>query len=1172
MDKLRILLLGSPEVMWRGESYPIARRLSRALLFYLACQTEPVSRSQILLLFWPDLDEHSARANLRDYLGKLRANLPDPNMVKANLNSISVDLEKVEVDLLEFTALTRSVGRIPWQIPLEQPLPDQIYQLMVKAINLWRLPTLLQGFSIPGSNQWNEWVSQTEQNLLGIRNNFLQRIVSHADASGDFMAVVSWIRLALVGDPYNEEFHRKLIEALLRSGNRAEAITHGNKVSQLFLKDLGEQPSVELQDLIQTIQKDNKKNELNKTQLSKTISGLVTSFVGREAEVNRLTLADVQGRIVLLRGETGIGKTRLVYEYYRRSTRPYQMVIAPCLASTRTIPYQPFISMIRNDIKLLEQAGLTREEQQKLFSIDSTLSPNQSTTINDPWQMDQSDAPNVNDLFRRFFQGLVTKGRLLIFVDDAQWIDEASIHLIKSLVQFQFIPSNAFLILACDLSKQNPSFAGLLSYLYQKDICSKITIQPLSLQETTTLASTVGQKIFSAEQLENLVSDTNGNPLMIIEIIRSVLYHKTTIPTSSDRKIIPGSIRSVFRDRYNLLPSLQQQILSIGAVTGTRFSIELLESISQHPAEEIVEGLEDLERIGILKVMEDTSNHEYTYQFAQNIFKEVVLLEMSVARKRLLHRRIAHIIEQSSPYPDDVLAAIVAEHYTSSGDLNLAFKFWLNAARYARRLSSPQDAYRAYQKAEQIFPSIDMQMSDKEILEFYKAWAKAAYQIQDNATTERIGFLLFNLGEIRSSATLMGSGLYLQSMARFGYHDYLAGLNICEQALRYLKESNATSEWLKCMARKSKFLYMLSYFEEAKQNLEETIRSLPETMDEEIQSSAGMLYYDYSTVLLLMGFPKRSLEMAEKSHQLYIQTKDLEGEAKVFGQMVLSSVYYGENYRAEQEADVGLGLARKISYKRMEAYIQAYVAFAKTALGKMDHAWDSAQKALEISNQNPFPEIASAALRTCGDIHRYLLDYRTAIDFYIKGYEVEGDKIVKFDHLARRGYLTGLLGDITGGLGMLEEAYRAASDLRIGSVRISCRLYQILVMNSQQELENFKKELEGLIQESAERNLITQWCVGQSIKARLLLLKGDISAGDHLLELALQRGSQMNGIWPQLIYQHFLVDQPGTIQPVVVLKWKRVLQKRLEVMSEHCQGSTTLPLVMNFRKTIDKTT
>ncbi len=267
MDKLRILLLGSPDVIWREESYPIARRLSRALLFYLACQPEPVSRGQVLLLFWPDLDEHSARANLRDHLGKLRANLPDPDMVKASLNSISVDLEKVDVDLLEFTSLVRSIGRIPWQIPSEQPLPDQIYHSMVKAINLWRLPNLLQGFNLPGSNQWFDWVNKTEQNLLGIRNNFIQRIVSHAEASGDYMAVVNWIRLALDGDPYNEDLHRKLIESLLLSGNRAEAIKHGNQVRQLFQKDLGEQPSIELQDYIQSIKKEIKNNELNKNSL-----------------------------------------------------------------------------------------------------------------------------------------------------------------------------------------------------------------------------------------------------------------------------------------------------------------------------------------------------------------------------------------------------------------------------------------------------------------------------------------------------------------------------------------------------------------------------------------------------------------------------------------------------------------------------------------------------------------------------------------------------------------------------------------------------------------------------------------------------------------------------------------------------------------------------------------
>ena len=447
MDKLKILLLGSPEVVWQEKSYPIARRLSRALLFYLACHPEPVSRGKILLTFWPDLDESSARANLRDHLGKLRANLPDPNIVRANLNSIALDPDKVDVDMLEFNSLIRSIGRIPWQIPNQKPLPDHIHEMMVMAIQLWRLPNLLQGFSLPGANQWEEWVSETEQNLLQLRNNLIQRLISHTELIGDYMMVVSWIKMALDGDPYNEDLHRKLIESLKLSGNRTEAIKHGHHIMHLFQTDLGEQPSTELQELIQSLQRETKKNELNQSQLSGATTGLTTSFVGRETEINQISLAEQQGKVVLLRGETGIGKTRLVYEYYRRSLRPYQMLIAPCLASTRTIPFQPVISLIRSDISLLEQASLLPKDRQNLLSIDSSIAPQLGTSISDPLQTNLPDSSNVHDLFRRFFQGLAGKSRILLLVDDAQWIDEASINLIRSLVQNRFIPAKAFLVL-----------------------------------------------------------------------------------------------------------------------------------------------------------------------------------------------------------------------------------------------------------------------------------------------------------------------------------------------------------------------------------------------------------------------------------------------------------------------------------------------------------------------------------------------------------------------------------------------------------------------------------------------------------------------------------------------------------------------------------------------------
>ena len=79
----------------------------------------------MLPLFWPENDETSARAGLRDNLSKLRVELPDPTLLITDITKVSLDHTRLNVDLLEFQKIIESSGRSPWQIPIDKPLPDE---------------------------------------------------------------------------------------------------------------------------------------------------------------------------------------------------------------------------------------------------------------------------------------------------------------------------------------------------------------------------------------------------------------------------------------------------------------------------------------------------------------------------------------------------------------------------------------------------------------------------------------------------------------------------------------------------------------------------------------------------------------------------------------------------------------------------------------------------------------------------------------------------------------------------------------------------------------------------------------------------------------------------------------------------------------------------------------
>ncbi len=102
-DRLKILVLGPPLIMVGDTPVEIERRVVRALLFYLACASAPVPRSTLTLLFWPDESEENARRHLRENLGKLRADLPNPDVIITKQDQITLNADLFYCDLKDFT-------------------------------------------------------------------------------------------------------------------------------------------------------------------------------------------------------------------------------------------------------------------------------------------------------------------------------------------------------------------------------------------------------------------------------------------------------------------------------------------------------------------------------------------------------------------------------------------------------------------------------------------------------------------------------------------------------------------------------------------------------------------------------------------------------------------------------------------------------------------------------------------------------------------------------------------------------------------------------------------------------------------------------------------------------------------------------------------------------------
>jgi DNA-binding SARP family transcriptional activator len=237
MDILKILLLGPPAVFLGEQPVRIQRRLTRCLLFYLTCQRHFTSRSDLMLLLWPDITEETGRRRLREILSKLRCELPNPELLVADQDQVGLAKELLYSDVQEFESIYQATRGIAENFPIDTPLPDQVYNEMVTAVNLWRSPYFLAGTRFPNSRKFETWVGMRSTRLDMTRQLILERLADHTIVKGAHDLAVRWLMLALQTDELNIELNQKLLSCFSRLGRRREASGYRKMLRKLFQQE-----------------------------------------------------------------------------------------------------------------------------------------------------------------------------------------------------------------------------------------------------------------------------------------------------------------------------------------------------------------------------------------------------------------------------------------------------------------------------------------------------------------------------------------------------------------------------------------------------------------------------------------------------------------------------------------------------------------------------------------------------------------------------------------------------------------------------------------------------------------------------------------------------------------------------------------------------------------------
>jgi predicted ATPase len=438
------------------------------------------------------------------------------------------------------------------------------------------------------------------------------------------------------------------------------------------------------------------------------------AFVGRDQELRELEqyldrALKGQGTTVLISGEAGTGKTRLVNEYLSVARkRGAQTICGWCLSSI-AIPYFPFIEGF-NDYLSTDQNKKIQVSASKQLGVTAWLRGPKFESVEEIGVTGWLKGPsNMQPLRRHEMSPEMTKdntalavGKTLrlisaevpaiLFIDDIQWADSASLSLFHYLSRF--IVSCKVLILATyRVEELHPVSEGhphplieTLRLMNREGLFAEVKLARLTMSDLAKLAeSIVGGKV-DDRLAARLTAESQGNPLFAVETLRMLAASSSLVCVEGEWCLtidgigIPSKVKDIILRRLDALDLNQRRILDLASVIGDRFSPELIASVLSRDRMEILETLNRIQQSALLINPADSQ-----YAFSHAKIREVLDEVISLPLRKEYHARIAEKLEALMENVDNPRFDELAYHYVKAGNKEKSVKFALLAGDDALR-------------------------------------------------------------------------------------------------------------------------------------------------------------------------------------------------------------------------------------------------------------------------------------------------------------------------------------------------------------------------------------------------------------------------------------------------------------------------------------------------------
>ncbi|HEY5638927.1 MAG TPA: protein kinase, partial [Dehalococcoidia bacterium] len=444
-------------------------------------------------------------------------------------------------------------------------------------------------------------------------------------------------------------------------------------------------------------------------------------FVGREAEMDELRagLEDAlsgRGRLLMLVGEPGIGKTRTSEELATYAgLRNAQVVWGRCYEGEGAPAYWPWVQAIRSYVHEKEPGELMSEMGPGAADIAQVVSEvkDRLPGLPAPPTLEPEQARfRLFDSITTFLKNASNAKPMVLVLDDLHWGDKPSLLLLQFLTRE--LRGSRLLVLGTyrdvELRRAHP-LSQTLGELGREGLSHRITLRGLTEQDVARFIEiTSGAKPPQA-LVEAVYRETEGNPFFVNEVVRLLVTDgrlEKPEEVTSWSVTIPQGVREVVGRRLDHLSEECNRALTIGAVIGREFGLQTVEQVLAQADEGRMTGdrlLEVLEEAVGARVVAEVPNVVDHYSFSHALIRETLYEELSTARRVRVHRQIGEVLEEQHKDEIDSQLAQLAYHFSEAaqgGDVEKAIDYSTRAAERALSMTAYEEAAVHYDRALQV--------------------------------------------------------------------------------------------------------------------------------------------------------------------------------------------------------------------------------------------------------------------------------------------------------------------------------------------------------------------------------------------------------------------------------------------------------------------------------------